>query len=212
MASREQDRSRVAALIEQHGRTFADESGITLCDKPSPLWQLLVLASLLAARISSDIALAAARELFRAGYRTPRRMRDATWQQRVDALVRGHYRRYDESTATRLGDMADTVLKRYRGDLRRMHEESGNLARDLQQFKGIGPTGAAIFLREVQGVWPDVAPFVDKVASSGARKLGLPAGAEDLAALVSTEDLPRLVAACVRADRDRTLVDDFRAR
>ncbi|HVX53446.1 MAG TPA: endonuclease, partial [Nocardioides sp.] len=100
----------VRALLDRHGTTYAEDAGITLADKPAPLWQLLVLGLLLSARIGSDIAVAAARELFRAGYRTPQRMRDASWQARVDALGRGHYRRYDERTATQLGELADRLL------------------------------------------------------------------------------------------------------
>ena len=83
----------VRALLERHGTTYAEDAGITLDDKPSPLWELLVLSLLLSARIGSDIAVAAARELSKAGYTTPQKMRDATWQQRVNALGRGHYRR-----------------------------------------------------------------------------------------------------------------------
>src|SRR6185312_2074702 len=90
----------VAALLERHGTTYAEEAGIRLADKPSPLYELLVLSTLLSARISSRIAVDAARELFSAGMRTPERMRSATWQQRVSALGRGSYRRYDERTAT----------------------------------------------------------------------------------------------------------------
>lgn len=77
----------VAALLRRHGTTYAEQAGIRLTDKPAPLWQLLVLSLLLSARITSDIAVAAAGELFRAGYRTPRTMQQSTWQDRVDALA-----------------------------------------------------------------------------------------------------------------------------
>jgi 3-methyladenine DNA glycosylase/8-oxoguanine DNA glycosylase len=140
-------------------------------------------------------------------------MRDASWQARVDALGRGHYRRYDERTATQLGELADRVLGTYGGDLRRLHHESADaraVEQALQRFKGIGPAGAAIFCREVQGIWPDLAPYVDKLAADGARRLGLPTSADELARLVSRHDLPRLVAGCVRAARDETVVDDVR--
>ena len=197
-------------LVQRHGRTYADEAGITLRDKPAPLWQLLVLSLLLSARISSDIAVAAARELFRAGYRTPRAMLDTTWQARVDALGRGHYRRYDERTASMLGELAETVLEVQRGDLRRLRDHSDDLERDLQQFKGIGPAGAAVFCREVQAVWTDLAPYVDKLAADGAERLGLPRSPDRLANLVPAADLPRLVAACVRAARDDDVVEDVR--
>ena len=46
-------------------RTFADEAGIGLADQPAPLFQLLVLAQLLSARIGAGIAVAAAGELTR---------------------------------------------------------------------------------------------------------------------------------------------------
>jgi hypothetical protein len=143
-----------------------------------------VLSLLLSARIPADIAVATTRELARAGYRTPRAMRKATWQDRVDALGRGHYRRYDERTATMLGEVADRVLEEYAGDLRRLHVEAveaGTLSRRLREFKGIGPTGAAIFCREVQGVWPDLAPYVDERAAGGAVRLCLSRAPQRLA-------------------------------
>lgn len=200
-------KSTAQNLIERHGTTYAEDAGITLSDKPSPLWRLLVLSLLLSARISSDIAVAAAKELNKAGYRTPQKMADATWQQRVDALGRGHYRRYDERTSTMLGEVADQVLDEYGGDLRRMRDDE-NLHKALQQFKGIGPTGATIFCREVQGIWPELAPYVDDIAAKGAERLGLPRDAKKLADLVSADDLPRLVAGCVRAARNKGVVDD----
>jgi hypothetical protein len=201
-------------LVDKHGATFAEEAGFTVTDKPSPLWRLLVLSLLLSARISSDIAVAAARELNKAGYRTPKAMREATWQQRVDALGRGHYRRYDERTSTMLGECADFAIERYRGDLRRLRDEASrpaDVSRLVQGFKGIGPTGAAIFCREVQGAWPELAPYVDDIAVKGARRLGLPPSPGRLAALVPDKDLPRLVAGCVRASRDKSVVDDVLA-
>src|SRR5699024_6259400 len=107
-------------LLTAHGRTFAADAEITPRDKPAPLWQLLVLSLLLSTRISSDIAVATARELFSAGWRTPGHLRESTWQERVDALGRGGYRRYDERTATRLDDAAALLLDRWKGDLRRL--------------------------------------------------------------------------------------------
>ena len=51
-----------------------------------------MLATLLSAPIPADTAVAAARELFAAGDRNPKAMSEASWQDRVDALGRGHYR------------------------------------------------------------------------------------------------------------------------
>ena len=151
--------------------------GSALRDKPSPLYQLLVLTTLASTRISADIAVAAARELFHAGWRTPERMREATWQQRVDALGRAHYKRYDESTATKLGEAAAMLLTTLNGDLRRLRpqgpDEVDQLLQAIADFPRIGPVGAGIFVREVQDVWP-VGPFFDAPVLASPKTLGLP--------------------------------------
>ena len=205
----------VASLLDQFGQTYAQEAGIRLADKPSPLYELLVLATLLSARISADIAVAAARELFAAGYRTPRAMQEASWQDRVDALGRGHYKRYDERTATMLGEGAALALDRWHGDLRRLRDEAGGepnaVGRLLQEFPGIGPAGATIFLREVQGVWPSVAPYLDDRVRQGARELGWSDEPDALARRAgSTEDLARLAAALVRVTLTKNAPEQVR--
>ncbi|MEU9829567.1 hypothetical protein [Micromonospora chersina] len=196
------DRNVARALLDRQSRTYAEEAGITIADRPGPLYQLLVLTTLLSTRIRACVAVAAARELFAAGWRTPQAMDAASWQERVDALGRGHYRRYDERTATMLGTGARLCLDRWHGDLRRMHKEAGGdrsvLRRLLTEFPGIGPTGADIFLREVQAVWPDVRPYADRRTLAGARRLGLPANPGGLAGLVGEADFGRLASALVR--------------
>ncbi|MEU3225875.1 endonuclease [Streptomyces sp. NPDC006976] len=196
--------TKVKRLLDEHGQTYAEEAGIRLKDTPMPLYQLLTLCVLFSVRIKADIAVAAARELFHAQMSTPRGMADATWQDRVDALGRAHYRRYDESTATALGEGARLVLDRYHGDLRRLRDEAGGdpekLRGLLREFPRIGPVGADIFSREAQGVWPELRPAFDKRAQGAAEGLGLPHSPEKLAALVGDDDLPRLAAALVRVE------------
>ncbi|GAA3678634.1 endonuclease [Nonomuraea antimicrobica] len=203
-------------LLDRYGRTYAREAGIRLADRPKPLYQLLVLAKLLSARISAEIAVAAARELFAAGYGTPRAMREASWQDRVNALIRGHYRRYDERTSTMLGEGAELILDRWQGDLRRLRDEAEGdgrrIAALLMKFPGIGPTGADIFLREVQAVWPQVAPYFDQRVLDGAGRLGLPRQAGRLAKLAhSGDELARLSAALIRVSHSEESVDEVRS-
>ena len=192
-------------VLERHGRTFADEAGIRLADQPATLFQLLVLALLLSTRIGAGVAVAAASGVRRAGWTTPQKMRDASRSAVVATLGRTGYRRYDERTATRLGELSGVVLEKYGGDLRRLAgaadndvERAGAL---VQEFNGIGPTGAAVFLREVQAVWPWVRPYLDDRARAGARRIGLPEDGEPLAGLVEPRDLARFAAGLVRISR-----------
>ena len=194
---------RVRSVLDDHGRTFAEEAGITLHDRPKPLFQLLVLSLLASTRISAEVAAAAARELWSSGWRTPHRMLDSTWQERVDALGRGSYRRYDQSTASRLAEMAERVIDEYGGDLRALRPESPAGVEDLRDgvtaFTGIGLLGADVFCREVQAVWPAVRPFFDSRSRAGARSLGLPEDPERLAGLAPDGRVAELAAALVRA-------------
>jgi hypothetical protein len=198
-------------LLSEAGHTFAEDAGIVLKDQPAALFKLLVLANLLSTRISSEIAVAAAQELFEAGGGTARGMAKLTWQQRVDALGRAHYVRYDESTSTRLGDMAEKMMEDYDGDLRRLPQKAGRdaaTARELlQEFPGIGPVGAEIFCREAQAVWPWLRPSFDSIALKGADRLGLPTDPQRLAELVGDKELARLASALVRVAKDKKLAD-----
>ncbi|MEJ1199658.1 MULTISPECIES: endonuclease [unclassified Streptomyces] len=209
--SRDQRRV-VRELVDAHGQTYAEEAGIRLKDTPQPLYRLLVLAHLLSARISGSIAVATARALHEAGLRDPRRMAAADWQERVDALGRGGYRRYDERTATQLGDAADLLTERWGGDLRRLRKEAdGEVPEErrlLQEFPGVGPTGADIFLREAQRVWPEAAPYLDRKALQGAERLGLPGDPDRLLGLAGTTEPAVLAAALVRASLDKEVARD----
>jgi hypothetical protein len=114
-------RAIVAALLERHGRTYAEELRIDVAKgTPSPLFRLLCAAILFSARIGSEIAARAADGLRRAGWTTAQKLADSTSKQRVDVLNDAGYTRYQERTATMLGDMADHLLEEYRGDLRRL--------------------------------------------------------------------------------------------
>jgi endonuclease III len=202
MATASQD-TIVTALLQRHGRTFADELGIDLQpNTPAPLFRLLCAALLFSARIRASTAAAAAKALAEHGWTTPHKLVESTWEQRARVLNRAGYARYDERTATMLGDTAQQLIDRYASDLRNLREEAQRRPEQeralLKQFKGIGDVGADIFLREVQAVWDEVRPFVDRRARAGAKLLGLPDDPQALARLVGDRDFARLVAALVR--------------
>jgi len=205
------ERQLVRRLLKVAGTTYAAEAGITIRDKPMPLFQLLVLCMLASKPIDAAIAVRAAHELFKAGLRTPKAVLAADRQTMISAFGRAHYVRYDESSATRLTDMAERVRDDYGGDLRKIAERSRHdvaaTKRMLKQFNGIGDTGADIYLREVQDVWTWVRPYFDDRATTAAKRLGLPAEPEKLGAL-APHDNARLAAALVRASLD----DDVRRR
>jgi hypothetical protein len=208
------DEATVRALLEKAGPTYAEEAGITLADKPAPLYRLLVLSVLLSTRISAKIAVAAAAELSRSGMGTPQKMREASWQDRVDALGRAHYKRYDESTATALGEGAELVHEQYRDDLRKLRDRTdgdpGAIRELLTEFPRLGPVGADIFCREAQAVWPVLRPAFDRKALDGATAVGLPADVDALAGLVEGAELAALASGLVRVALDDDLAREVR--
>jgi endonuclease III len=198
------DEKIVAALLDRYGTTYADEAGIDLGrGTPAPLWQLLVLSILLSARITASTAVTAAKAIKREGWTTARKLSESTWERRAEVLHEAGYTRYDERTATMLGDTAGLVLHDYGGDLRRLREAAGRDVaaerRLLKRFKGMGEVGADVFLREAQAVWDEARPFFDRRALDTAGRLGLPKDARRLARIVGDRDAPRLAAALIRA-------------
>jgi endonuclease III len=199
----------VRRLLDAAGTTYAAEADVRISDKPMPLFQVLVLCMLASKPIDATIAMRAGRELFSDGLKTPKAVLAADRRTMIDAFGRAHYVRYDESSATRLAEMAQRVVDEYSGDLRGIPDRSSGdvdaAKRMLKKFKGIGDTGADIYLREVQDVWTWVRPYFDKRATRTAKVLGLPGDPEKLGALAPRANA-RLAAALVRASLD----DDLR--
>lgn len=195
----------VDALLERHGRTFTREAGIEVAENtPAPLFQVLCLSLLFSAPIQASVAVNAMRGLLDAGWTTANHMARASWQARVRVLNDAGYARFDEKTSTMLGEASNLLIERYGGDLRRLRRRAerkpAEERRLLEEFRGIGDVGVDIFFRDVQAAWPELRPFADRKALDGARRIGLPTGAAELADLVDEEDLPRLVTALVRME------------
>jgi endonuclease III len=192
------------ALLERHGRTYAEELGIDLTkDSPSALFELLCAAILFSARIGAEQAVKAAHAMFDQGWTTAEKLAAATWNERVRVLNQHGYARYDERTASMLGDACELLLDRYQGDLRKLRKaagrDPGRERKLLKEVKGIGEVGTDIFFREAQVVWEELFPFADRRALDAARQLGLPADARKLAGNDDPRTFARLVTALVRA-------------
>jgi hypothetical protein len=120
------------------------------------VFRWLVACLLFGARISQDIAARAYAELDKLGVLTARRLAEADWQDLADALGRGGYRRYDESTARELISLGQRVLDEYGGHAARIRDGADTkaaVAGRVQEFTGIGPAAADIFVREITPAW-----------------------------------------------------------
>lgn len=149
------------------------------------LFQLLCVSVLLSRRNDYRPAVAGARQLREKGWTSPRQMVAADEVERTGVLRRSGYVRDGAELAELFGALSRQVLARYRGDLRRLRAEAKrNPQRErqlLRQLPGVDDDAVDIFFREVQSLWPEVAPFADKRALVAARKLGIGRTAEDLA-------------------------------
>jgi endonuclease III len=94
-------------------------------------------------------------EFVKEGVLTPREILKAGWDKLVEILDQGHYVRYDFSTATKLLEISEELKQRYGslGELLRQSKNRRDLETKLQEFKGIGPITARIFLKELKN-WP----------------------------------------------------------
>jgi hypothetical protein len=105
--------------------------------------------------IQQEIARNAFLQLDQAGLNSPQAVLNAGWDSLVDLLDRAHYVRYDFSTASKLLDVCKALMLRY-GALKHVIQDSATpaqLAKTLQEFKGIGPVTAGIFMREIRPIW-----------------------------------------------------------
>ncbi len=105
--------------------------------------------------IQQAVARRAYEEFVKEGLVTPEAILSAGWDRLVAVLDRGHYVRYDFSTATRLLETCQTLKERY-GSLSNLlgqAKRERDTASRLQRFKGIGPVTTRIFLRGIRGMW-----------------------------------------------------------
>ena len=144
-------------MAENKDRTGPDDLGLDLSkgdEKQAFKW--LVACLLFGTRIKQELAADAFRALDDEGLATPRKLAEADWQRLVDLLGESSYKRYDESKARELIQLGQDTLDRYDGHLARLADGAKTkkeLAKRLQEFKGIGPTAANIFLREMGQHW-----------------------------------------------------------
>jgi endonuclease III len=136
-------------------RIYSRDLGIRLeSGRERELFKWFLACLLFGKPIQQDVARRAYLELVGEGLVTPRAILKAGWGKLVEVLDRGHYVRYDFSTATKLLEVCRGLLDRYGSllSLLRRSRSRADLARRLQEFKGIGPTTSRIFLRDLYSV------------------------------------------------------------
>src|SRR5437667_4514178 len=133
-------------------KIYAQELGINLSSKQETDYFKWFLASLLFGKpIQQEVAKRTYFEFVKEGLTSPEAILQAGWDKLVEVLDRGHYVRYDFSTATKLLDVSKTLKETY-GSLTNLLQQSQSLdelSSRLQAFKGIGPKTAEIFLRDI---------------------------------------------------------------
>jgi endonuclease III len=155
-------------------KSYSVELGLDLA-KPEDRFKWFLASVLFAKRISAETAKETYRYFEQEELTSPNAILEAGWDRLVEVLDSGGYTRYDFSTATNLLAIAKTLLEKY-GSLERLHAESGSprdLESRLQEFRGVGPVGVNIFLRELRGIWGKAKPKPSPMAVATAQRIGL---------------------------------------
>ena len=155
-------------------QSYSHELGLDL-SKSEDRFKWFLASVLFAKRISAQTAKETYLYFEQEELTSPDAILEAGWDRLVEVLDSGGYTRYDFSTATNLLGIAKMLKEKY-GDLERLHAESSSptdLERRLQEFKGVGPVGVNIFLRELRGIWEKAKPEPSPLAVATAQKIGL---------------------------------------
>jgi len=155
-------------------QSYSEELGLNL-NKPEDRFKWFLASILFAKRISAEIAKKTYRRFEEEGLTSPEKILEAGWDRLVQILDSAGYVRYDFSTASNLLRIMKELKEKY-GNLEELHSSSANpkdLERRLQEFRGIGPVGVNIFLRELRGIWKKAKPKPSNMAVQTAYRIGL---------------------------------------
>ena len=182
MATDEQKQIR-RALLDRYPQGLLGAMGFQPTASAKGLFALACFAVLGEDAVPSRAMADAAQAIFDRGWDSAPEMAKVSDDDRASALRdAGHPR--PEAAGGTLGELTRAVCERYDGDLNRLHEEAGGDADRLRgllgELPGMDEPGLAVFQREAQIFWHELAPFVDEAALRAARRLGLPDDAHAL--------------------------------
>jgi endonuclease III len=137
-------------------KIYAKALGIDLSSRQEPEYFKWFLACLLFGKpIQQEVAKRTYFEFVNEGLTTPDAIIQAGWDKLVEILDKGHYVRYDFSTATKLLDVCKALTEHY-GTITNLLKQSqtiDELSSWLQKLKGVGPKTADIFLRDMKPIF-----------------------------------------------------------
>jgi endonuclease III len=160
-------------LLTKYGQLYSDELGIDISKEP---FKWFLASILFGARISARIAAKTYRAYEQAGLTSPRKLASSDEMALIKIHGRGGYARYDGITADYVIGASKKLLEDYDGEIQKLDEASQDprdLECRLQEFRGVGPVTAKIFLRELRGIWRNADPEPTAVEVLAAKKLGI---------------------------------------
>lgn len=163
----------LSEILEQHGELFSHELGIDVKKEP---FKWFLASILFGARISTTIAKKTYKAYDEEGLTSPQKIAATNQKTLINLHGRGGYVRYDGITADYIMGISRKLLENYDGDIEKLDKISQNsrdLERRLEEFRGVGPVTTKIFLRELRGLWINADPEPTSVEILAARKLGV---------------------------------------
>jgi len=139
-------------------KIYSKDLGINLkSGKEEELFKWFLACLLFGKPIQQGVARRAYFEFEKEKILTPEKILKAGWDKLVKILDKGHYVRYDFSTATKLLNICKKLKKEYGslGALFKKAKSKKDLEKRLKEFKGIGLVTVRIFLRDLKLFWPD---------------------------------------------------------
>jgi endonuclease III len=136
---------------------YSKDLGIDLqSGEESEIFKWFLACLLFGKPIQQEVAKKTYFEFEKEGLLSPDKILNAGWDKLVMALDRGHYVRYDFSTATKLLEICKSLKERYGSikNLLKSAESKKDLKRKLLEFKEIGPVTVKIFLRDLSSQIP----------------------------------------------------------
>ncbi|MFZ5365707.1 MAG: hypothetical protein ACOZBZ_00255 [Patescibacteria group bacterium] len=144
--------SRLRKASPRKKKIYSYQLGIDLkSGKEKEIFKWFLACLLFGKPIQQEVAKRTYFEFQKEDLLTPEKILEAGWDKLVEVLDRGHYVRYDFSTATKLLEICQELKTKYESltNLLRQSKNQRELEKKLLEFRGIGPVTVRIFLRDL---------------------------------------------------------------